>query len=65
MAKNDETIKANFRVISTVAKSTTENLVNLVSDEQLEAVKAAIQSTLDNSTKVVVVMVYVEAERGR
>ena len=50
-------------VISTVAKSTTENLVNLVSDEQLEAVKAAIQSTLDNSTKVVVVMVYVEAER--
>ena len=64
LAKDDETIKASLgTVISTVAKSTTENLANLVSEEQLEAVKAAIQSTLDNSTKVVVVLVYVEAER--
>ena len=64
LAKDDETIKANLgAVVSIVAQSTTENLANLVSEEQLAAVKAAIQSTLDNSTKVVVVLVYVEAER--
>jgi len=64
LAKDDETIKANLgAVVSIVAQSTTENLANLVSEEQLAAVKAVIQSTLDNSTKVVVVLVYVEAER--
>ena len=64
LAKDDETIKASLgAVISTVARSATENLANLVSEEKLEEVKAAIESTLDNSTKVVVVLVYVEAER--
>ena len=63
LAKEDPNVKAALgTVISTVAKSATENLANLFSAEELAAVQEVIKSTIDESVNVIILEVYVDVE---